>query len=297
MRLIRPASLDDLTLTLDSTNVAETNPVYNAGTTYALDAIVRSDTTHHDYQSLQASNTGHSLSDAAWWLDLGPTNPYKMFDNSNTSQTENAETIEVVVTVDGRADAIAFLNMVAASITIVMTTVEDGELVNETIDLVTDSGINNWFEYFFEPVSRLGDYVRYDLPNNLNPTFTITITDPGATAKIGSLIVGQSRDLGNLLYGARIGITDYSRKEQDDFGNYTIIERPFAKRASLKAVIPNTRVDAITTVLAQYRATACVIIGHDLYASTFIYGFYKGWEVELAFLEQSYLTIEWEGLT
>lgn len=297
MRLIRPASLDDLTLTLDSTNVAETNPLYNAGTTYALDAIVRSDTTHHDYQSLQASNTGHSLSDAAWWLDLGPTNPYKMFDNSNTSQTENAETIEVVVTVDGRADAIAFLNMVAASITIVMTTVEDGELVNETIDLVTDSGINNWFEYFFEPVSRLGDYVRYDLPNNLNPTFTITITDPGATAKIGSLIVGQSRDLGNLLYGARIGITDYSRKEQDDFGNYTIIERPFAKRASLKAVIPNTRVDAITTVLAQYRATACVIIGHDLYASTFIYGFYKGWEVELAFLEQSYLTIEWEGLT
>lgn len=297
MRLIRPASLDDLTLTLDSTNVAETNPLYNAGTTYALDAIVRSDMTHHDYQSLQASNTGHSLSDAAWWLDLGPTNPYKMFDNSNTSQTENAETIEVVVTVDGRADAIAFLNMVAASITIVMTTVEDGELVNETIDLVTDSGINNWFEYFFEPVSRLGDYVRYDLPNNLNPTFTITITDPGATAKIGSLIVGQSRDLGNLLYGARIGITDYSRKEQDDFGNYTIIERPFAKRASLKAVIPNTRVDAITTVLAQYRATACVIIGHDLYASTFIYGFYKGWEVELAFLEQSYLTIEWEGLT
>ena len=351
MRLIRPWSLDDGTLTLDSTNVPDVPPtaysagttyadgdtasvlqadgftykvyesvvgsntgnavtdtdywlylgetygVYSSGTTYDEDDIVISTTTNHAYQSLSASNVGNSLSDTAKWLDLGPTNRYKAFDNSNTSQTSNGESITYTISVSGRADAIAFLNIVAAEIQIVMSTAEDGELINETINLVTDSGINTWWEYFFEPVSRLGDYVRYELPSNLNPTFEITITDPGLTPRIGSLLIGQSRDLGDLLHGARLGITDYSRKDTDEFGNSTIIQRAFAKRATLKAIIPNTRVDAIIALLAQYRATACVIVGHDIYASTYIYGFYKGFEVELAFEEKSYLSIEWEGLT
>lgn len=351
MRLIRPWSISDGTLTVDSTNVPETPPsaysggasysdgdtvsvvqadgytykvyesltdsnsgnavtdtdfwlylgetyaVYDAGTTYALDVIVISTSTNHEYQALVGGESGNSLSNTAKWLDLGPNNRYRAFDNSNTSQTTRGETMTYVMTVSGRADAIALLNLVAAEVYIKMETAEDGTIYEETINLVTDSGINTWWEYFFEPVSRLGDVVRYELPSNLNPTITITISDPGLTPSVGSLLIGQSRDLGDLLHGARLGIIDYSRKDQDDFGNYTIIQRAFAKRASLKAIIPNTRVDAIIALLAQYRATACVIVGHDIYASTYIYGFYKGFEVELAFEEKSYLTIEWEGLT
>ena len=349
MRIIRPATVEDLTLTIGSTNIPTAPPAaYNAGTTYAdgdevsvlqadgytykvyeslvgsntgnavtdtdfwlyladtyaaysgattydLDDIVTSG--NHEYQSLQASNTGHSLSDAAWWLDLGSTNEYDMFDNSNSTQTQRAEVISFTVTVSGRADSVSLLNIVGDSVNITMTTVADGEIFNQDYDLSVDNDVSNWFEYFFEPVTRKGDLVVYDLPNNLNPTFTVTMLQPGSTAKIGAAVIGQSRDLGELLYGARVGIQDYSRKETDDFGNFYIVERAFAKRATYKVWVDNDRVDSIVTLLAQYRATACVYVGVDSLTSTWIYGFYKDFEVEIAFMEKSYLSLVLEGLT
>lgn len=242
-------------------------------------------------------NKGYALTDTAKWLDLGSNNRHAMFDNSNSTQTECGEDIVVVLTVDGRADAVSVLNMVAATVRIVMTTALDGTLYDETHDLVSDSGVNNWYEYFFEPIIRKGDLVVYDLPSNADPTFTITISDPGATAKVGALVIGQHRDLGPLLYGARTGIQDYSRKEADDFGNFTIIERAFAKRAVFKVVVDNDKVDALSALLATYRATAVVWIGSDDFTSTWIYGFYKDFSFEIAFMEQSYLNLELEGLT
>ncbi len=277
--------------------LATTYEVYAGGTTYAIDDIVISTSTHHEYQSLQASNTGHSLSDAAWWLDLGPNNRYRMFDQSNSSTTENGNSIEFAVTVDGRADSVSLLNMVAATVNITMTTVADGEIYNQDFDLVSDSGIDNWYEYFFEPVARRGDLVVYDLPLNADPTFTITINEPNGTTSIGSAVIGQSRYLGNLLYGARLGIRDFSRKIADDFGNYSIVQRAFSKNASYKIVIANDKVDALAALLAEYRATPVVWVGVDDFTATWIYGFFKDFAIEIAFVNESYLTLELEGLT
>jgi hypothetical protein len=277
--------------------LAETYAEYNAGTTYDVDDIVISTTDHHAYQALTDGESGNSLSYTAKWLDLGANNRYAMFDNSNSTQTLNGASIVVEVTVDGRADAVSLLNMVAASVQIVMETAADGEIYNETFNLVSDSGVNNWYEYFFEPIIRRGDLTVYDLPSNANPTFTITINEPGDIAKVGAMVVGQSRDLGYLLYGARTGIQDYSRKEADEFGNFTIVQRAFAKRATFKVLVDNTRIDALSALLASYRAEAVVWVGVDDYTSTWIYGFYKDFAFEIAFQDKSYLTLELEGLT
>jgi hypothetical protein len=277
--------------------LATTYSVYAGGTTYALDDIVISTTDHHEYQSLQASNTGHSLSDTAWWLDLGSNNRYRMFDQSNSSITENGQEIDVTLSVTGRADSVSLLNLLAATVQIIMTTVADGEIFNETYDLVSDSGINNWYEYFFEDVIRRGDLVVYDLPLNADPTIQIIITDPNGTASVGSCVIGQSRDLGLLVYGARTGIQDYSRKQADEFGNFTIVQRAFSKRASFKIVVENAKVDAISALLASYRATPCVYVGVDDFTSTWVYGFYRDFAIEIAHLQKSYLTLELEGLT
>lgn len=277
--------------------LANTYGEYSAGTTYDVDTIVISTSDHHAYQALTDGESGNSLSNPAKWLDLGSNNRYEMFDNSNSTQTENGESIVVELTVDGRADAVSLLNMVAATVRIVMETSADGVLYDVTHNLVSDSGVNNWYEYFFEPVIRKADLVIYDLPSNADPTFTITINEPGATAKVGACVIGQSRDLGYLLYGARTGIQDYSRKETDEFGNFTIIQRAFAKRATFKVLVENTRIDALSALLASYRAEAVVWVGVDDFTSTWIYGFYKDFAFEIAFMEKSYLTLELEGLT
>lgn len=279
--------------------LADTYGEYAGGTTYDLDDLVISPADHRVYQSLQGSNTGHSLSDAAWWLDIAPTNAYAMFDNSNTTQTERGDEIVVVLEVEGRADAVSLLNIVAATVRIQIETTADGEIYDETFDMISDSGVNDWWEYYFEPVIRRGDIVVFNLPMNSDPTFTITLSDPGGTAKVGAAVVGLSRDLGPLLYGARVGIQDYSRKEADEFGNFTIVQRAFSKKAVFKCMVQNTAIDSIAALLAQYRATACVFVGTDdpPYTSTWIYGFYRDFSIEIAFMEKSYLNIEIEGLT
>ncbi len=298
MRLIRPVTVDEDNLV--STNVAETYAAWSGGTTYAVDDIVRGpadDNRQHEYQSLQASNTGHSLSDAAWWLDLGPTNPWRMFDQSNTSVTTNAESIEVEIEVDGRADGVSLLNIVGATVQIIMETADDGEIYNETFNLVSNSGVNDWYEYFFEPVVRQGDLTVYDLPLNADPTFTVILNEPGETASIGSLVIGQSRDLGTLIHSSDVGIQDFSRKEQDDFGNFTIVERAFAKRAQFRVAIDDDRADAISTLLASYRATPVVWVGVDSFTSTWIYGWARDWRIQFAGPNETYLTLDLEGLT
>ena len=276
--------------------LADSYAVYDAGTTYGVDAIVISTATNHAYQSLQAGNIGNSLSSAAFWLDLGPTNRYKMFDNSNTSQTINGEVIDVTVNVTGRANSISLLNIVGASLQVIVSTTADGEIFNQTVNLVSSGGVTNWWEYFFEPVTRYGDWTINDLPANNNPTIRMILTDPGATAKIGSMVVGLSRQIGDVIYPSSIGIQDYSRKEADDFGNYTIVRRDFAKRANLKVAVDEGNVDALSTIFADLRATPVVFIGVEQYRATWIYGFYKDWEWRFEGPNESYVLFELEGL-
>lgn len=294
MRIIRPFTVDASNLT--ASNVPYDYPLWDSGTTYAVDDIVRH-TDDHEYQSLQASNTGHSVDDPAWWVDLGPVNRFRMFDQSNTSQTTNPDSIDVTIEVSGVANSVSFLNIVGETIQLIMSTAAEGVIYDETVSLVSSSGVSNWWEYFFEPVTRYGDWTFNDLPTYLNPTIQAIITDTGATAKVGSMVVGLSRTFGRTIYPSSLSIQDYSRKEADAFGYFTIIERNFAKRASLKVLVDERNVDALTTILADLRATPIVIVGVEQYRSTWIYGFYKDWVWQLANPNESYLNIEVEGLT
>ena len=298
MRLVRPIAID--VDSLASSNVPEDNPEWNPASTYDVDDVVRwlgSDNRTHDFQSLQAANTGHSVNDAAWWLDLGPSNPWRMFDQSNSSVTTNPESIATAIQVDGRADSVSLLNIVGAAVRIVMETVEAGVIYDETFNLVSNSGVNDWYEYFFEPIVRKGDLTVYDLPLNADPIISVYLFEPGETATIGSLVIGQSKYLGDVIHPSDIGINDYSRKDADEFGNFTIIQRNFAKLAGLKLAIDEDRVDAIAALLAAYRATAVVWVGVEQYASTWVYGWAKNWRIQFAGPNETYLTLDLEGLT
>lgn len=276
--------------------LADTYAEYNAGTTYDVDDIVISTTTDHAFQALTNGESGNSLSNPAKWLDLGPTNRYKMFDRSNTSQTINGESVDVTFDVTGRVNAVSVLNMTAATVQLIMTTVEDGEIYNETVNLVSSGGVTNWWEYFFLPVSRYGDWTFTDLPTNNNPTVQVIVAEPGGIAKVGTVAAGLSRNIGTVIYPSSIGIQDYSRKEADEFGYFTIVERGFANRASMKVAVDERNVDAITDALKALRATPTVFVGVEAYRSTWVYGFYKDWSWQFSGPNESYLTIELEGL-
>ena len=277
--------------------VGETYEEYDAGTTYAADRIVISTTTNHAYQAMVSGESGNSLSNVSKWLDLGPTNRFSMFDLSNSSQTLNGETIDVTIDVLGRINSVAFLNLVAESLQVIVTNPVEGEVYNETVSLVASDDVSNWWEYFFLPVRRYGDWTFLDLPTYNNPTVRLIITNGGSIAKVGSAVLGLSRELGGTVYPSSVSIFDYSKKEVDEFGYYTVIVRDFAKVADLKVKVEEIRIDAITEILADLRATPILFVGVEGYRATWVYGFYKEWKWQLQGPNESYLLLYIEGLT
>ena len=482
MKLIRPYEITAANMT---SNIAETDEVEYASTaTYALGDEVMwtagDDATHHRYESLVAGNVGNALTDATKWLDLGPTNRWAMFDQSNGTATTGAS-IDVSVDVTGRADGLALLGLSAETVQVTMTvdgaprtnlitysqdfdnaawtktnvnvtanavaapngsmtadTIDDGgasgnhylnrstspvsgttytfsiyakagtasvlqilldpitgtsdycnfDLANgvlgsgtggtitdagngwyrcsitgasdaaangiylcmasdasaarlggsyaggsltmhiwgaqleeaaaatsyipttsaavtttqstaydETFVLQSDSGITSWYEYFSEEIVYASDLILTDLPLYMSPTVRVVIESDTGDVSCPTMVLGQTKELGAVVYGARAGIQDYSKKSTDDFGNYTIVQRAFARRTVLKLVVDNANIDELHQLLASYRTTPLVWVGTDDYACTVVFGFYKDFAVEIAQLQKSYLSLEIEGLT
>lgn len=299
MKIIRPMTVDDAALI--ASTVPETDyPHYLGGTTYALGTrvIYVLANVHKVYESLAAANLNHTPpSSPTWWLDIGQTNRWRMFDTSVTSQTSKADHIDVTVQGEGRINALALINISAIGANVIMTDAIDGVVYDQTFSLVSTAGITNWYSYFFEPIVRLTDLVVLDMPPYSSPEVRVYLQESGETVAVGVMVLGFQVDVGGTQYGAGVGIQDYSVKTQDTFGNYTILERAFRKRATFTVFVERGKVDQLQKLLAEYRATPMVYIGSELYGATIVYGFYKDFNIAIARATESICTIELEGLT
>ena len=178
-----------------------------------------------------------------------------------------------------------------------MTDAVEGVVYDKTFSMVSDSGIDSWYDYLFEPVVRLQDLVVLDMPLHASPIIEVTLSAPGEDVKCGTLVLGPQTNVGDTEYGATVGIQDFSRKEQDEWGNYSIVERAFRKRGTFPVIVDNSRVDTLQQLLASLRATPVLYLGTDSYTSTAIYGFYNDSKIQIAYPTESVLDIEIEGLT
>ncbi len=117
----------------------------------------------------------------------------------------------------GLNDSIALLNMEATSVSLVVTDQVEGEVYNETINLISDRAVIDWFSYFFEDIGSLTtDIVRLNMPLYTSASLTMTISYPGGTAKIGGIIIGKKKYLGTTRIPPASAFTDYSKKNADD---------------------------------------------------------------------------------
>lgn len=299
MLVVRPVTItDDI---LISSSVPESEAVWSSGTTYAADAIVRGHTdatAHKLYESQQASNTNHNptTDDGTWWLEIGPTNTWAMFDTTISTQTEDENEIEVVIEPPGLVDTISVQAVSAASLRIIQVDDDEGTVYDETFSLVSDSGITDPYAYCFEPIERLSELTVTGLKPYAGSTVTVTLAADGETVLCGALIPGLSRDIGGAQYGATVGIIDFTRKSRDAFGRYTVIPGAFSKRANFQVMVENTFIDQLQNLLTSLRATPTLYVGSETYASTTVYGFFRDFNVEIAYPTKSLCTIEIEGL-
>lgn len=280
------------------TNVPEVdNLPWVSTTSYVVGQIVMHE--HRNFEALVAS-TGKSPTGAATdppiWLDLGPTNRWRMFDDKIGTETTNPESIAVTIAPGRAVDSLAFFGLDAGSIYVRVVDPYQGIVYESSVSPVSTDDINDWYDYFFTPVEVNEDFVLLEIPVGSYGSIEITIAKPGGLAKVGALILGKAAVLGEALYGTSVGITDYSRKERDTFGNMEIVERGYSKRADFDVIVQTGMVSRVQRLLSKYRAKPLVWIGEASFQSTILYGYYKEFNLVISGPTVSDCSISVEGL-
>lgn len=296
MRLLRPVTITDALL-ISSTAPETDYAAWSAATTYALGNRVIKTSTHRIYESVQGSNLNHDPAadtTSTWWLDIGPTNRWAMFDQAVGSQTSQATPLTVVLE-PGIVAGLALLDVEAATATVTMTS-GASTVYSASFDMIDGTELVDWYGYFFDAIEPRDTLVITDLPAYDDGQITVTLT-ASATARCGTLAVGPLLEVGNINYGAGIGIIDYSRKETDAFGVTSLLERSYARRAEVEVVVEAGRVNYVARALAAVRAIPCVWIGDTDYTCLIVYGFPRDWGININYPAYSLGRLTIEGLT
>jgi len=307
MKFIRPTTVTDAMLT--SSTIAETDyAAWNAATSYTVGTRVIRTTTHRVYENLIAGVNATLPENATTgvtprWLEVSPTNRWGMFDAKvGTASTAN-DSITVVLA-PGRFNSLALLQVDASTVTVDLN-VSGSSVFSASMDLDSGNVVGDWYQYFYEPIYQqdalvitdLVDAALLDIPAYAAGVLTVTLTRTGGTVSCGALVVGLYAYLGRTQYQPTIGITDYSVKAVDTWGNVTIDPREYSKRMTAKVELDNSTVDNVSRVLAQYRNAPLVWVGADnIYTCLIIYGFYKDWNITVD-VGSSFLDIQVEGLS
>lgn len=309
MDIIPPIPITDSVFT--SSNVPETDEdEWSVIVGYVVDDLVMVLDTHTIYKC-QAANTGKyppdHLADGDpdadpevpdTWAVVSATNRWKMWDNRSKSSTVQADSIIAEVTPGELFNTMAVINLVGVSANVTVTDPVAGEVYNHDVDLIDLSGINDFYDWAFNPLERISDFVLDDLPAYALATAKLTVLNTGSTAQVGESVVGRKRILGTTEHGTSIGIQNYSRKEVDEeTGDATIESRPYAKTVNYVSLVLTSRVSYVQRILAANIDVPAIYFGDKSCTATIVFGFFKSFNIVLTDGEYSNCTLTTEELS
>lgn len=295
MQIIKPIDITEAVLV--TSNVPEDDyPPWDSSTSYLVgDRCLRNRRIYEALLAHSGVDPGGAATSPATWLDLGMDNRWRMFDDQVGSLTRQAGAIAVALQPGTVINALALFNLQGRTVTVAMTDPNEGEVYRRTLSLV-DAGVSDWYAWCFAPIGRRRDVVLLDLPAYGTAQLSVTVDNAGDPAACGHLVTGTQADLGVALYGTSVGITDYSRKDTDEFGNALVVERAYSKRAEFDLRLDTARVGAIQRLLASIRARPVVWIGEPSYEATVLFGFFKDFTLSISGPSLSDGTLTVEGL-
>jgi len=288
---------------LVSSNVAETDfPVWTVPAIRAIgDQVIYN---HKVYKAMLAMtattdvNPETGVSAATKWLLIGATNRWRMFDDMVQTITSNPTSIEVLLTPGTAVTSVAMFNVAATTVKVTVEDPTDG-IVYTHIETMSDPNdeVFDWYSYFFAPFANKSDFIISNLPPYPGANIRIVVTaGVGANAEVGSVSLGDIEDIGVACYGSSIGILDYTKKDTDEFGVTSMVERGFSKFGDFDCDLDTADISRVQKKLAKLRAITCVWIGYDGYESTIIYGYYKDFTVTIDGPIESSYNLRIEGV-
>ena len=269
--------------------------------TYSVGAQVIKSSTHRVYECVNDPSTTDDpevgvLANPQTWIDIGATNRWKMFDNVVGYQSEG-ENLVVKVTNQPVINSVSGFNISGTGTIDVKVHDTGGALVyDKTVQMIDESNVNNWWDYFFEPVIAQTRFILSDLP--FYPNSTITVEGDGPEVRFGELLFGRGVEIGETQYGTGWQGLDFSVKERDSFGNYNVIKGRTADLLDYDIKVDKTKFGFVKSTLKSLTGVPTVWIGNpdDINDGTAVFGYYRDAQINFSSPSLIDLTVQVEGL-
>lgn len=281
--VLPPITITDA-MFVSSTVTEADHAAWVAGTPYAVGTRCISAATHRIYESLRASNTGNDPTNiinragtAPWWLDVGPTNKWAMFDAIVSTQTTIATPLTVVLR-PGQFNAVYFGGLDAEQLAITVRDAPGGSVIYSDTILLEGSAPDDYYEHFFDRYKPLRDYIVSGLDAYYTAEITMTLSRTSGTVKCGIMAVGDLKPLGSTMYGAKAKPKTYSYIDIDDYGTLTIKRRKATTDVSLSAMLKLDEANTVIETIQSVLDVPCAWIGHNLpeYGGLRVFGLGSG---------------------
>jgi len=303
LRVVKPITIDDSII--DSSTIPEPDAsvgevTWTAGTRLLGERFI-SIVTHRVYEVVADPSTTDDPvvgvnANPPTWVNVAPTNKFAMFDNINSTQSEETTQLVIVITAGEITNSVAGFNIQGANaINVTMDDPVAGEVYNRDVDMNDNSEVSDWYYYFFSPIVDVQQFALLDLP--AFPDATITITVDGGAIKFGSLILGNQIELGIANFGTSVQLLDFSRKETDSFGNVVVTQGRTSKLVDFDVTIPKDKVNFVFNTLSSITTIPSVWIGDDgTNDPTLVFGYYRDYQNNIDTPTITSATIQVEGL-
>lgn len=266
------------------TSFTESHPDYNAGTSYSTGNIVRVETAL--YKSLVDTNLGNYPPDnsvkgdpAAKWVGAGATNPFACIDQKISRASVGPGPLQTfALKMGGPANVVGFVGMAATRIHIAFNDL-NGNIYPQNTTIINSSVVL---------VAQGGTVV------------SVCVENTAGDVRIGECLVGAYEYIGETEYGHRFSITDYSRKDDDGFGNITFVERPFAKRMACSVVVAKADYNRVINLFEDLRAKPTIYVATEdpqYSAGAIVFGNYGDFSIDIPYPKDNLCALEVQGLT
>lgn len=239
----------------------------------------------YNRQDTVAGSTSTSLRTGLVWTDQG-----------TAAFSQMVPGIIVQVTPGEITNSAAFMNVSGREIQVIMNDPVDGEVYNQTFDLLSYLGIDTIYAWLFEPLLRDINLVVLGLPSYRNATITAIITST-TTAKCGAMPIGNEFLIGTTLYDPEYGIKNFSQKATNAVtGAVTITPGAFKSVADLSIIVEPSRFSSVHDKLVSLRDTPAVYIANEDISAMIQFAFYNSFNVIYANFAQVVCNLSTEGL-
>lgn len=250
----------------------DSNAAWSSATTYTIGQRVSSATTHRVYESLKDANTNHDPTVLAnqttaagvgtWWIDIGPTNKWAMFDGIISTPTQATSPL-VITLAPGAFNGFAMFGLDADTISVVVRSAPGGTVTYTTGgDIPLEGSMPaDYYEYFFEPFKPQREFQVTNIEPYASSQIVITLKKGSGLISLGMISVGDVKPLGTPEKSTRVSPKTNSYISDDAYGNTTIVRRAKSRPLSMSIKVPLENADDVIQTIEDLIDIPVAFIG------------------------------------